>query len=226
MTDIPRINEIYRHFKGNLYRIVALAVHSETGERMVVYQALYGDYAVYVRELSGFMGKVDRMKYPDAGQENRFELLPQILGQGAETYPAMPDEDAPCEPVPGAARERREEEKPDAAADRDTRTEAQPEIKPDAVRTQVTMPDAVDEREQESAQPELDPFLMQFLDADSYGEKLNLLAALHARITGDMIDTMAASLDVEVNEGELEERYAALKGCLLTLEKYECHRLR
>ena len=73
---------------------------------------------------------------------------------------------------------------------------------------------------------DLDPMLVQFLDADTYEERLNILAGVHHRITDDMITTMAVACDVEVAEGELEERYAALKTCLITLEKYECNRLR
>ena len=62
MSNIPTPGQLYRHFKGNLYRIVTLAKDSETGENMVVYQALYGDYEVYVRPLSMFMEKLDRSK--------------------------------------------------------------------------------------------------------------------------------------------------------------------
>ena len=42
----------YRHFKGNEYEVLAIANHSETDEKMVVYKALYGDGEIWVRPLS------------------------------------------------------------------------------------------------------------------------------------------------------------------------------
>ena len=68
--------------------------------------------------------------------------------------------------------------------------------------------------------------VLEFLDADTYEQRLNILAALHHRITDEMITTMAIASDVEVMDGDIEERYESLKNCLLTLEKYESNRLR
>ena len=54
-----KIGKKYRHFKGNEYLILHLAKHSETMEPLVVYQALYGDYGVWVRPLEMFLEQIE-----------------------------------------------------------------------------------------------------------------------------------------------------------------------
>ena len=163
MNWIPRPQEIYKHFKGNLYQIITLAEDSENGQKMVVYQALYGEFKVYVRPLEMFVSKVDKAKYPAVEQEYRFE--------------------------------------------RQTREPSQPQ-----------------ESLSETEEPTLDPLIWEFLDADSHEQRLNILASLHHRITDDMITTMAVACDVEVPDGDIEERYSQLKNCLIMLDKFEIKR--
>ena len=60
----PKPGERYRHFKGKEYQIIGVATHTETEEPMVVYQALYGSYGLFVRPLAMFLEQVDAEKYP------------------------------------------------------------------------------------------------------------------------------------------------------------------
>lgn len=61
----------YRHFKGNEYEVLAIATHSETLEKMVVYRALYGEGGIWVRPLEMFEGTVER----DGRVTRRFEEI-------------------------------------------------------------------------------------------------------------------------------------------------------
>ncbi len=67
-----KVGKKYRHFKGYIMEVLALAKHSETKEDMVVYKHIDDDQ-VWVRPYDMFTSKVDKEKYPDATQEYRFE---------------------------------------------------------------------------------------------------------------------------------------------------------
>ncbi len=67
-------NHVYKHFKGDYYLVVDVAIHSETKEEMVLYRGLYEDGKLYVRPKKMFLSKVDKKKYPNVSQEYRFEL--------------------------------------------------------------------------------------------------------------------------------------------------------
>ena len=196
MLSRPIPGEIYKHFKGNLYRIVTIASHSETGEELVVYQALYGEYQVYVRPLSMFVEPVDKEKYPEVLQNYRFEKVPELI-QPVETEYKMSSENVA---EISAVAQVSENEK------------------------NITTKDVTEVSNGEEFQ--LDPLVLEFLDAGTYEERLNILSALHHRITDEMITTMALSVDLEIEDGEVEDRYEELKNCLLTFERYEGNRLR
>lgn len=181
MSQIPRPHEIYRHFKGNLYQVLAVAEHSETGEQLVIYQALYGQFKIYARPLADFTAKLDREKYPQASQTYRFELQPV---QDVAAEPG--DRDAQPAAAHGKGAQEPEEER----------------------------------------EVSVDPMVLEFLDADTYEKRLEILMCLKPRITDEMITTMAVACDVEVPEGSIEERFNGLKSCLSMLDKYECSRLR
>ncbi len=185
MRQLPKPGEIYKHFKGNCYRIITVAEHSETGEKLVIYQALYGDYGVYARELSMFMSPVDRDKYPYVTQKKRFELV--------ESGAIDPVDSEPGASAGGAGKE------------------------------------GVAGKEQSPAketEPGIDPMVLEYLDADTSKERLQILTRMKDRLTDEMINTMAIAIDVEIKDGDITERYEELKYCLAMRERFECRRLR
>lgn len=86
--DVPErdieVGDIVRHFKREwvseesaeyLYKVLAFAQHTENGEKLVIYEALYPPYKTCARPYSMFMSEVDRVKYPDVKQQYRFERV-------------------------------------------------------------------------------------------------------------------------------------------------------
>lgn len=82
------VGDIVRHFKREwvsadtseyLYKVLAFASHTETGERLVIYQGMYEPFKICARPYDMFMSEVDREKYPDVKQKYRFEKLEERI---------------------------------------------------------------------------------------------------------------------------------------------------
>lgn len=171
MERIVRAGEFYRHFKNKLYQIVTVAIHSETGERMVVYQALYGDYKTYVRPYEMFVSEVDRKKYPDVQQKYRFERVifdenfknGQLVMSGSEAV--------------------EEEQKPN-------------------------------------------PYLVEFLDADSFEKQMECLKYLAGSASQTDLDSIYLVLDMKRTGETIEEQIGHIRRYLSMQHHFDGQRLR
>lgn len=211
-NNIPAPGEFYRHFKNKYYQILAIATHSETKEKLVIYQALYDAFGVYARPLSMFISEVDHEKYPDVKQKFRFEKV-QMPDIGNRTDGNEPD------------RGKMENEY--------SKTERKPvkkETRLDKVLSGKQESEKSGKEQIKKAYPEGDdvpsPILMEFLDIRGMNDKCKFLSENKKKLTDEIINAMAASIDVTVPDGPIELRYSSLRSCLQTKAKYEINRFR
>lgn len=198
MERVPKNGEIYRHFKNKLYQIIGIATHSETKEPLVIYQALYGGFGMYARPLAMFASEVDHNKYPDVKQKYRFTRV-EMNADG--TWHCVEEDNTVILEVQS--------------------TEQQSDLK-NAAKQRET---GIQEENPDEERP--DPKLMEYLDAETFDEKYNVLVSMRDCITDKLVDDIAVVMDVVIPEGDLLNRYDALKMALRTKQKYEsANRLR
>ncbi len=213
MTErVPKPGEFYRHFKKGVYQIIAVAEHSETGEAMVVYQALYREFKIYVRPLSMFVDKVDKEKYPEAVQKYRFERISPSELSGKDGEREAGRKTATSQSMAAAWRESQEDARKEQGM---------------ASAGSAASGDREDGSGAEGAKDgRISPRFLEFLDARSYEAKAALLDSLKRELTDEMIDSMAMAVDLEIPPGPLEDRRQQLSRCLRTMGRYEAPRLR
>lgn len=91
---------------------------------------------------------------------------------------------------------------------------------------QLGSPDGAKKDEMAEEKPAQFDALMEFLDAETYEEKIEILFRMQYDLNDHLIDTMAISIDVVIPEGTIDERYRQLRSCLQAKQKYEINRFR
>ncbi|MDE7318830.1 MAG: DUF1653 domain-containing protein [Lachnospiraceae bacterium] len=231
--------QFYRHFKNRLYQVVAVAEHSETGERMVVYQALYGEYRVYARPYEMFVSEVDHEKYPQADQKYRFELVKPADGQKESQNPEIPKSGYEQTDVQEPAAERAEE-RIDVQEQAAERAEEQTDVQESVIQRaeeQTDVQESVTQRAEEQTDTQVsacektdegvvNPLLLEFLDADTLEDKMHIMIFGRNQMDDNLLNSIAISLDLVVEEKSTEEKYDEILNCLSMMERFECNRLR
>lgn len=192
----PVAGQIYKHFKGNLYKVLAVAVHTESEEKLVVYQSVENPDRVFARPLEMFMSDIDRFRYPLIRAKYRFTLVsePEEETNGEETKEETLNEDTRGEDVKDEETEEQSDD--DSAVYKD------------------------------NGELVIDPYVEGVLDEKEFSKKIEFFEMLRGKCTEDMLTTIAISLDIQLQEGSIEDKYSQILRTLKMHEKYETSRLR
>ena len=193
----PLPGEKYLHFKNKLYQVIAVAKHSETMEPYVVYQALYGDFGVYIRPYDMFVSEVDHEKYPQVKQVYRF----------TQVHPEEMEEESDKVEVPDLTLELDESMEPEQSA-----VEEEPK----------KMSEDQPVQEKQDVSGGINPILLEFLDADTLEEKMHIMTFYRNQMDEALLNSIAISLDLVVDKKGLQETYDEIMNCLSMMKHFEC----
>lgn len=213
----PKAGEFYLHFKKKLYQVLTIATHSETREQLVIYQALYGNYGVYARPYDMFISEVDHVKYPEVKEKYRFTFLtPKDLAE--LTGVALQERS-----------EGRSEEKPEENTEEKSEetSEEKPEEKSEE-KAKVRSEETEEGSDLSDESSGVDPLLLEFLDEENFGKKYKILEEMEEEgsINDTLIDNMAASIDVVIPDGPVDDRFSHLKYAVSKRMQFETERFR
>ncbi|MBR3040006.1 MAG: DUF1653 domain-containing protein [Lachnospiraceae bacterium] len=195
-----KAGDIYRHFKGNRYEIVAVAQDCDDGSLQVVYKALYPPYTIYVRPYFQFIEELDSKQYPTAEQRHRFEKEYYASAQGVgerKFFGNLPEKNMPASDEAAPVKE---------------------ESYLNRVPGDVTEPIGLEGK--------IDYNLLRFLSARTYEEQIEILREMKGKITDEMFSVMFVSLDFPMVQGSKDERYNALMKRLETMSEFDGKRFR
>lgn len=168
-VENPIPGQIYRNSKHQIYQIITVAQHTQTGEKLVVYQAMYPDFQIYARPLALFDSEFEKtsdfVECPKKQKENTVQEHSK-LSQNAQL----------CleEPTSGT----------------------------------------------------VNPVLLEFLEASTIHEKLNVICDNKKIIDKKCISDLAVALDITIEDNDLDTQYEELVSCLNTMKRFEVGRLR
>jgi len=214
--NIPHSEEFYKHYKtGKLCQILATATHTETGEPLIIYQALYKHFQIFACPLAIFT------KCTEDGKKHFYQVRPKTahtdIGIHVDTNPSDTSHfnsstttqntiSTPFKKTNSSAK------MPDLS---DHSKTPNLENKPDCYSDYNN-----------SSQKDIHALMEKFYDTETYDEKLDLLYAMKSQLTDIMLTNIAISLDIVAADGTLEERFQSIVSCLNTMKRYQITRLR
>ena len=222
MKRRPKSGEIYRHFKNKMYQVITIARHSETGEELVIYQALYGDYKCCARPLEMFISEVDHEKYPDVKQKYRFEKIE--FPEQENIYEKKDEQKKDLRKTKYYFSKDIDEQKSCTLSDNSTQKIN--EVKsPKSVEKNNNITyfsaSSLSATKNIAKTMTTEEKMMAFFDTEDLEERYQILLSLRDELTDTMIDNMAVVMDVVIKDGTITKRYDDLKYAIQTKQRYE-----